>query len=137
MTNNSFTGDIDIAVIELGVNDTLVYDDDADTVSGKMKQLIDILHTDYPNCKVFVVGQKYATSENEYYDAYIWNDKIMDLNSAYQSLCENDNYKDFCNYVDCGALFHKLYGSTFERKPIYRGSTETTIKVTDWLQKFL
>ena len=133
MSNNNFSGDLDIVVIECGVNDILVYGSDESTLSARLKTMIDTIHTEYPNCKIFVVGQKYASDVTDYVDAYKWNNKIMDMNLAYQNLCESDDYKSFCYYVDCGLTFDKLYGSKYEKKLLYKGSEEQVIKVTDWL----
>ena len=133
MSNNNFSGDLDIVVIECGVNDILVYGSDESTLSARLKTMIDTIHTEYPNCKIFVVGQKYASDVTDYIDAYKWNNKIMDMNLAYQNLCESDDYKSFCYYVDCGLTFDKLYGSKYEKKLLYKGSEEQVIKVTDWL----
>jgi lysophospholipase L1-like esterase len=133
MSSGGFTGSLDYVVIELGVNDNLALGSTVDVIKTRMQQLIGFIHTDYPNAKIFVVGQRYISRYTDYTDATQWNKWIMDFNKAYQDLCESTSYSGFCSYIDIGLLFDIEYGSVFQMSAPYKGSTETVRKITDWL----
>ncbi len=127
-------GNLDVCVIECGVNDLIVYG--YDTVAeavAKMKTLVDNIHAEYPECKVFVVGQKYASNLQTTLSAYKYNSKIMQMNEGYQSLCESAEYSSFANYVDIGALFDKVYFAPHSIVPFYKGCEQPKIIINDWL----
>lgn len=126
---------IDICVIECGVNDLITWVDRYDTIVDETVQnmltLIDAIHAQYPDCKIFVVGQKYISDIQTDINAYKFNKLVLDLNRKYQSLCKTKS--DYCTYVDIALMFDRVYFSQYKEVPIYKGSTETCKVVTDWL----
>lgn len=133
LTKYGFSNRLDYAVIECGVNDIGTFNAAPSVVRDRAKQMIDNIHLEFPNCKIFLVGQKYASQESDYIDAYLWNKKIMEMNRLYQELCESDKYKTTCTYVDIAVMFDIEYGTPYQMKPVYKGSDELIRKITDWL----
>lgn len=128
---------IDYAIIECGVNDLIVGISNYDTIAGttvdRMKSLVDIIHSQYPNCKIFCVGQKYVNNIQTSINALAFNRLIINLNKGYEDLCENISYSSFCTYIDIALLFDSIHFSPYKMIPIYKGSEETVRVITDWL----
>ena len=120
---------IDYCVIELGVNDILVLNSSIDEIKTKIKTLVDNIRRYYPNCKIFLVGQKYVSKETLIVNDVEWNKKIMQLNNCYQEISQDMNGK----YVDIGLMFDKIYGSQVSEIPTYKGGEFTKLKINDWL----
>lgn len=128
---------LDIAIIECGVNDLIVgvsqYDTIAQTTVNRMKSLVDIIHSQYPNCKIFCIGQKYANNIQTAINADMFNKLVMNMNRGYSTLCRESAYSSFCIYVDIALLFDSVHFSPYQMKPIYKGTDETVRVITDWL----
>lgn len=128
---------LDYVVIECGVNDLIVgisnYDTIAKTTVERMKSLIGIIHSQYPNCKIFCVGQKYANNIQTSINTLAFNKLVMSMNKGYADICENASYSSFCTYVDIALLFDSIHFSPYKMVPIYKGSEETVRVITDWL----
>lgn len=128
---------IDYAVIECGVNDLIVGISNYDTIAGttvdRMRSLVDIIHSQYPNCKIFCVGQKYANNIQTSINALAFNRLVINLNKGYEDLCKNTSYSSFCTYIDIALLFDSIHFSPYKMIPIYKGSEETVRVITDWL----
>ena len=100
---------IDVAIFDLGnVNAAIVGDftqSQLDTVIGYMKETLDALHDDFPNCKVILSAGGKADTHNgmEYnYGAgsnlttqASWWGKLAYIN-AVQDFIKGDDYKDWC-----------------------------------------
>jgi lysophospholipase L1-like esterase len=136
---SQYTNDdeLDIVVIECGVNDLITgisqYDTIAQTTVERMKSLVDIVHTQYPDCKVFCVGQKYANNIQTSINALAFNKLVVAMNAGYSDLCNGSLYSSFCTYVDIALLFDSVHFSPYQMKNIYKGSDETVRCITDWL----
>lgn len=128
-SNNNVQGGIDYCVIELGVNDILVLNSNIEEIKTKINTLINNVRKDYPDCKIFLVGQKYVGKETLTVNDVEWNKKIMQMNNCYQEISQDMN----CKYVDIGLMFDKLYGSQLIEVPVYKGSEFTKLKINDWL----
>lgn len=128
---------IDYAIIECGVNDLIVGISNYDTIAGttvdRMRSLVDIIHSQYPNCKIFCVGQKYANNIQTSINALAFNRLVINLNKGYEDLCKNTSYSSFCTYIDIALLFDSIHFSPYKMIPIYKGSEETARVITDWL----
>ena len=128
---------LDYVVIECGVNDLIVgisnYDTIVKTTVERIKSLIDIIHSEYPNCKIFCVGQKYANNIQTSINALAFNKLVINMNKGYADICENASYSSFCTYVDIALLFDSVHFSPYKMIPIYKGSEETVRVITDWL----
>lgn len=125
---------LDIAVIECGVNDLIALDSfDSEKDISKMKTMIDNIHSEYPECKIFVVGQKYANHVQTQLATYDWNVQVQKLNKGYFEICKDSNYSNYCTYVDIALMFDGLHFAPYEMKLLYKGSDETVRVITDWL----
>ena len=128
---------IDYAIVECGVNDLIVGISNYDTIAGttvdRMRSLVDIIHSQYPNCKIFCVGQKYANNIQTSINALAFNRLVINLNKGYEDLCKNTSYSSFCTYIDIALLFDSIHFSPYKMIPIYKGSEETVRVITDWL----
>lgn len=133
MAKYSEGGMLDYCVIECGVNDMIALSSTPDDVAEQLKILIDNIHAEYPSCKIVVCGQKYANDIQTTVNSYMWNNQVMNMNRAYQTLCESSDYAPFCVYTDIGALFDNLMMAPHEYVIVYKGSDDTKIVVTDWL----
>ncbi|WP_025907732.1 SGNH/GDSL hydrolase family protein [Priestia flexa] len=132
MSRNGFSGNVDYAIIELGVNNIVVFNNDVATIKAKMKSLIDLILSSYPNCKIFLSGLVPLSKINASSDVFTHNSLVLNVNKAYEELCEDVNYSSKCIYVDTGVFFDTEYGYQYENKP-YRGSSEQRKVQTDWL----
>ena len=128
---------IDYAIIECGVNDLIVGISNYDTIAGttvdRMRSLVDIIHSQYPDCKIFCVGQKYANNIQTVINTLSFNKLVMGMNKGYADMCENASYSSFCTYVDIALLFDSVHFSPYKMVPIYKGSEETVRVIMDWL----
>lgn len=125
---------LDIAVIECGINDLIALDSfDSEKAISKMKTMIDNIHSEYPECKIFVVGQKYANHVQTQLATYDWNVQVQKLNKGYFEICKDSNYSNYCTYVDIALMFDGLHFAPYEMKLLYKGSDETVRVITDWL----
>lgn len=132
MTRNNFSGGLDYCVIELGVNNLVALSQDTATIKTKMQQLIDLILVSYPSCKIFVVGLVMLSRINGEKDCLLHNSQALNINKAYEELCESSSYASNCVYVDTAVFFDSEYGFPYENKP-YRGSSEQRKVQTDWL----
>lgn len=122
MSNHASGGNLDIAIIELGVNDMISYGYNVENTITDLTSLINIIKTQYPSCEIFVVGMRYISELQTNTNTYKFNNYMMDLNLAYQTLCESNNY----HYLDIGALFEN---TIFSRQETIDG----VLYLTDWL----
>ncbi|UPO88341.1 SGNH/GDSL hydrolase family protein [Niallia sp. Man26] len=133
MSNNGFTGDIDYMFLEHGVNDLLAYSRTPEQIVSDLKLFINQLHLDYPNCKVFLCGLVPASPINDFYNAYMHNIDVLNINKAYDDFSVETNYSSFVTYVPVAAGFNVEYGYPYEMQPAYRNATELKKVLTDYL----
>ncbi len=110
ISTNGF-GTIDGAVILLGWNQSF----SPTTTVTAAKVLIDKLHTQYPSCKIKVVGLQLPSLNgglgNNYLDDVNWSNayevskRVWALNRAYENMCNESGYSGFCEYIDIAAVF--------------------------------
>ncbi|WP_025910650.1 SGNH/GDSL hydrolase family protein [Priestia flexa] len=132
MSRNNFSGNLDYAIVELGVNNVVALGNDPTTIKNKMQGLIDLILSSYPNCKIFIVGLVMISKINGTTDCVYHNSLVLNINKAYEELCESSSYASNCVYVDTAVFFDSEYGFPYENKP-YRGSSEQRKVQTDWL----
>ena len=131
--DNSWDG-LDIVIINLGVNDLIVYGkENKSDIKTKLSQLIDYIHADYPNCMIYVNGLIYVHKENNTKNHIIHNKDAMYINSEYEALLSQDKYSSFCRYVDQGFSFLIDYGFSYKKVKAYPNSLEEVKIITDWL----
>ena len=120
-----------IFIVELGIND--IENGLQNSLNTNIKTLIDLIHAEFPNAKILLVGVVYASKINAEASYVEKNKKRMISNAYYETLSLNSDYKNFLKYVDVGFLFNTEYGYDFEQVAPYRGSSVTTPKIKDWL----
>lgn len=132
MTRNAFAGSLDHVIIELGVNNIVAFTHTPDAIKTKMQSLIDLILASYPSCKIFVCGLVMISKINGTTDCHYHNSLVLNINKAYEELCESTGYAANCVYVDTSVFFDTDYGFPVLTTP-YRGSTEQRKVQTDWL----
>lgn len=83
------------------------------------KQLIDIIHSDYPNAKIRLMGIQLPSlnggtggnygANGGYADCYGLVRGVFGLNLTYQAIANDDNYKDFVEFVNVSGEFDSEY----------------------------
>lgn len=132
MTRNNITGSIDYVFINLGVNNLIMFGDSYETIKPKLQTLIDLIHADYPDCKIFINGLVMISKINGQYDVVFHNSKALGINKAFEELCESEANVSQCIYVDTAVFFDSEEGFQYEMQS-YRGGTEEHKVQTDWL----
>ena len=125
---------LDYAIIHLGINDKLT-DNLQDTngnaeIVNRIKTLVNYIHTDYPNCKVFVDGLVTISKFTEFNEYEQYRDDIFEYNNMLESELSNMN-NTF--YVPVLTTFNDDYAYEYVYKNDYAYSDETYKVVTEWL----
>jgi lysophospholipase L1-like esterase len=93
---------------------------DQETFIVKARTFLDNLHTDYPSCKVYIMGVQvpsvngglgtsYGASADYYSDYYTLLRSVMGLNLAYQDLCNEAAYSGFTEFINISGQFDSDY----------------------------
>ena len=125
---------LDYVIIHLGINDKLT-DNLQDTngnieIVNRIKTLVNYIHADYPNCKVFVDGLVIISKFTEFYQYEQYRDDIFEYNNMLESELSNMN-NTF--YVPVLTTFNDDYAYEYVYKNDYAYSDETYKVVTEWL----
>lgn len=111
---------IDYAIFLLGWNSILNGRVDENIIMGK--QFISLFHAKFPNCKIILSGLQVPSedgwgnnygsqTENSWYRQYKDLKKyVYELNSKYESWCNENSYSAFMTYSDFNAQFDSEYG---------------------------
>ena len=142
MTTNHAGQDIDIAVILFGWNGMQWYwDKDTWAASwtqyDEMQGLLDSLHSDYPLCKIYVVGLQPPTpfltvpyGDDDYSNLGNWygvRQSIFGINELYQE--QVNTRSAYCSFIDFGHGFDEDYGySTTTQTANARSSATVTVQ---------
>lgn len=132
MTKNGFEGDLDFLIVELGVNNIVAFNNKPAVIKEKMATFLNMVISEYPNCKIFVCGLLCVSKINATYDCILHNSKVLNVNKEYEALCETDAFKNNCIYVDTNTFFDIEFAYSYTNFN-YRGSSEPKKKITDWL----
>lgn len=132
MTKNGFEGDLDFLIVELGVNNIAAFNNKPTYIKEKMTKFLNMVISEYPNCKIFVCGLLCVSKINATYDSILHNSKVLNVNKEYEALCETDAFKNNCIYVDTNSFFDVEFAYSYTNFN-YRGSSEPKKKITDWL----
>ena len=95
-------------------------------LAAKGKQLMDILHNQYPDAKVRIMGLQ-APSVNggcgasygarlPYCDAYGMVRYVMELNKVYQEWAQEEKYRDYVEFIHISGQFDSEYNMPREEK---------------------
>ena len=128
MTKNSYSS-IDYMMGNLGVNSLGALYDTSEIVIEKCREWVNIVHTQLPNCKIFIMGMIFKCDEQQDVNPYYWNNNLMEVNRGYETICKENN--TFCYYVPISHNMIRSNTFQYEMKPPYRGSDETVKVVTD------
>jgi len=137
---------IDVAYILLGFNGLheakVPLRDFCKKIVADAKELVDILHRDYPDAKVKVSGVIVPSvtggmgqygAKLPYCDDYGMTRFCMDLSLAYMAWTKEDSYKDFMEYVNLAGQFDSDYSLPFEEKRVNVRSSKTELFGTNGL----
>ena len=99
------------------------------------KQLIDILHEEYPNAIVRCMGIQMPSqnggmgasygANGGYSDTYGMLVTAMHYNTVLEDFCQQNAYQDFVKYVDTAGQFDTDYNMPSENKPVNTRSSKT------------
>ena len=113
---NSFSG-IDYCFILLGWNEIgnkAFTPESYQTTIDNAKTFINQLHTDYPNCKIAILGLEvpsfdglgYSYGSNiDTWNYYFCLQSVFALNIAYQNLASDPTYSGFVDFIQTSAVF--------------------------------
>lgn len=115
--------------------------EDNETVIDQAKQFIDILHRDYPNAKVRIMGiplpslnggtgESYGANGG-YADRYGLVRGVFGLNLAYQEFANREGYKDFVEFVNISGQFDSENNMQDELVKVNTRSTKTELRGTN------
>lgn len=107
------------------------------------RKLIDLLHSEYPNAKVRLMGlqmpcQKGGMGANygadgNYSDAYGMLVTALHYNAALEDLSQLDGYRDFVKFVDVAAQFDTDYNMPTKNKDANNRTDKTEVVGTNGL----
>ena len=107
------------------------------------RELIDLLHSEYPNAKVRLMGLQMPCqaggmganygADGDYSDAYGMLVTAMHYNAALEDLSQLDKYRDFVKYVDIAGQFDTDYNMPTKNKPANNRTDETEVIGTNGL----
>ena len=114
---------IDFAYILMTWNGVPQINGNWDEYFGYVKTFIDALHTDYPNCKVKLMGVEFiypqtfisATSSQ---DSMSNIRRIAIMNDGYQAIANDDDYSSFVEFVNVSSQFDSKYNMTNSEKDV-------------------
>ena len=99
------------------------------------KRLIRILHEQYPNAKVKMMGIQLPSinggtghrygANSQYSNWYGLVRSVMNMNRAYQEMANEDEFKDFVEYINISAQFDSEYNMPRQSKAVNTRSTTT------------
>ncbi|MDK0670431.1 BppU family phage baseplate upper protein [Clostridium perfringens] len=112
--------------------------EDNKTVIDQAKQLIDIIHRDYPNAKIRIMGiplpslnggtgANYGANGN-YADTYGLVRGVFGLNLAYQEFANREGYKDFVEFVNVSGQFDSENNMPAELVKVNTRSSKTELR---------
>ena len=107
------------------------------------RKLIDILHSEYPNAQVRLMGLQipcqqggmganYGASDG-YSDSYGMLVTAMNYNAALEQLSQLEQYRDFVKFVDVAGQFDTDYNMPTQKKPANNRTDTTEIVGTNGL----
>lgn len=125
-----------VFIVELGINDIengLIGAGVHGTLNERIKYMVDLIHSEFSDAKILLVGVVYASINNGQASYVSKNKNRMEYNQNLESIALSDNYKTFVKYCDVGALFDTVNGYGWTEKVPYRGSDVTEKEISDWL----
>ena len=126
----------DVFIIELGINDIengLIGVGVHGTLNERIKYMVELIHSEFSNAKILLVGVVYASINNGQASYVSKNKNRMEYNKNLESIALSDNFKSFTKYCDVGALFDTVNGYGWNETDAYRGSEEKIKTIADWL----
>ena len=132
LLRNGIAGGIDICYILLGWNDhalanTAFFTADYEPVIAAARQLIDLLHREYPDCQIVLIsppppepdgsGSNYGCTSPKWSYLQMMTGLLF-LSQAYQQLTQEKEYCSFTDYVNIACQFDVATGAQYTKKPI-------------------
>lgn len=99
-------------------------------IGTKVKHFIDVVHTEYPNCKIILNGSHFGCPDNfyPYIVRYEYRDKIEAIQKEYNKIA---NSYSFVYFVDVASYFDGRSGMQTKDVPVNPWSQETEKIVSD------
>ena len=138
MTDNCGGASLDYVVIPLGVNNfheggnyaTFTY------IQASIEIFLNALHTQYPNCKVLLVGQHkmpsivYDFVKQSEIDKANW---ITQCSALYETIAIDADYSSFVHYVNVHARFDSDNNAIMSSESVNLRSAETAEYASDYV----
>ena len=115
--------------------------EDNKTVVDQAKKLIDIIHSDYPNAKIRIMGIPLPSlnggtganygANGEYADMYGLVRGVFGLNLAYQEFANREGYRDFVEFVNVSGQFDSENNLPSELVKVNTRSSKTELRGTN------
>ena len=125
-----------VFIVELGINDIekgYISDGVYGSLNKRIKQFIDLIHSEFTNAKILIVGVIYASVDNGQASYVSKNKNRMEYNQTLENIALSESYMQFTKYCDVGALFDTVNGYSWNEKIAYRGSEQKIKEIADWL----
>ncbi len=140
---------IDAVYILLGTNGLMSLEavtnnrtDYAKIVAEKGKKLVDYIKEAFPDVKVKIMGLILGSlnggcgsnygAQLPLTDTYEIDYYKRELELAYQAWCQEDKYKDFCEFINLSGQFDSEYNYPCKEKPVNTRSSVTERMDTNW-----
>ena len=107
-----------------------------DIIENQAKPLVRQLHSDMPNTKLIIMGLQLSSitggmganygANGGYHDAWGAMMFAFDYDKALEDLCNDDEFKSYCYYVDTKGQFDTEYMMPWAEHPVNTRLTSTT-----------
>ncbi len=119
----------------------IVIEDFCNKLAEDGKKLVDILHSQYPDAKVKIMGLQVPSvnggmgngygAKMPYCDTYGMTRFVLQLNRVYEAWCKEDKYKEFTEFINISGQFDSDFNMPHAHKCVNTRSSETEIVGTN------
>lgn len=119
----------------------IVINDFCDKLVNDGKKLVDILHSQYPDAKVKIMGLQVPSvnggmgngygGKMPYCDTYGMTRYVLQLNRVYEAWCNEDKYKEFTEFINISGQFDSDFNMPHAHKCVNTRNRETEIVGTN------
>lgn len=140
--NTYMGGQVDCIFFLLTWNGQTPHRTDFSAIINTAKILVDHIHTNYPNCKMKIMGVQlpslnggmgynYGATGTSYADGYGMVVTALNMNKAYQDWCNDPAYSSFLEFVNVSSQVDSEYNMPASQTPVNSRSTITELRGTN------
>lgn len=128
-------GTIDVVYVMLGINGITPWKTDFTNTLAYVKTFADTLHTEYPNCKLKIMGAVCPSMElmmpvyganGGYGDVYGIIVSVLNMNSAYQAFANDPDYSGWVEFVNVSSQIDSDYNMSPSAKAVNTRNSSVT-----------